>query len=313
MTALEDPVQTVPEPVVQPLPGTVLAEQPVAQRPPVARPSRLEPRRLARTGLLVIVGVVGGIVLWLVLLSGFTQARTQRALEQELASQLRDGTAPVNLPLVPGTPLAMLDIPSIGLHEVIVAGTRAPQLADGPGHLRTSAFPGQPGVSVVLGRRTAYGGPFGGLSRLSPGDEVRVTTGQGETQYRVVSVERYGGDDAAAFASATSALLLVTADPPLLASGRLVVRAEPVSSLREPGLRGVQPAPATDELGLAGSSLAAVGVLVWLELLVLVLGATVLLALRWRPWPTWVIATPLLLATAWLTIEHLSLMLPAML
>lgn len=310
MTALEEPVRTVAEPLPEPAPPAASTLPPTRA---ATRAARLELTRLARVGLLVIVGIVAGIVLWLVVLSGFAQARTQRALEQQLAGQLRDGTAPVNLPLAPGTPMAILEVPSIGLHEVVVAGTRAQQLADGPGHLRTSAFPGQPGVSVLLGRRTAYGGPFGGLSRLSPGDEVRVTTGQGVTEFRVVSVERFGADDAAAFSSSTSALLLVTADPPLVASGRLVVRAEPVGDLHEPGLRGLQPAPGTDELGLAGISLAAVGLLVWLELLVLALGVTVLLALRWRPWPTWVIATPLLLATAWLTVEHLSLLLPAML
>jgi sortase A len=280
-------------------------------RQTVPKGSSIDTRRVVRIGLTTVVAAGLMLLLWLVVLSGLMHSRTQRALEQRFAVELLDGTAPVNQPIAPGTPIALIEAPSIGLREVVVEGSRSRQLAGGPGHLRTSALPGQPGVSVIFGRSTAYGGPFSRLGQLEVGDALEVTTGQGIVSYRVSSVEAYSGTDAAAFNSPANALLLVTAHPRLIGSGRLVALAEPDGPLHPRGAQVVQPAATNDELGLEGSSLAAVGLLVWLEVLLLAIGVTALLAFRWRAWPTWVIAVPVIAATSWLTIEYLSLLLPA--
>jgi LPXTG-site transpeptidase (sortase) family protein len=297
-----------------------LVEAPTSEPPVVAPPAEvssaedrrgLDPWRLVKVGLLSLVGAGLLLLVWLVLLSSLVHARSQRALEQRFVSELVDGVAPVNLPVAPGTPIAVLRVPAIGLDEVVVAGSRSRQLMSGPGHLRTSAFPGQPGASVLFGRSAAYGGPFARLGDLSPGDPIEVTTGQGTVIYRVSTVTRHSGTDASAFVAPRDSLLLVTASPRLVASGRLVVTAEPDGPLHEPGAAVVQPPATNDELGLGGSSLAVVGLLVWLEVLVLVLVAGVVLAFRWRRWPTWVIVAPVVGVAGWLTFEYLSLLLPA--
>ena len=37
---------------------------------------------------------------------------------------------------------------------------------------------------MILGRQAAYGGPFGGLASLAPGDPITVVTGQAVASYR---------------------------------------------------------------------------------------------------------------------------------
>lgn len=269
------------------------------------------PRLLLRRGLLV-VGLSGLLfTVWLVGLSHLAHARSQEGLERRFRSELANGVAPVNQPIPSGSPIALLEIPALGLREVVVEGTRSAQLASGPGHLRTSALPGQPGVSVLLARRTTFGAPFRRLSDLVVGDSVRVTTGQGVTDYRIVAVTTHPADDASAFVAEPDALLLVTSDPALVASRRVTARAVPVDGVQPGGTRVAQVALSADELGLAGSSRAAVGVLVWLELLVAAAAGGLVLFRRWRRWPAWVLAAPVVGACAWQLCAQLSLLLPA--
>ena len=92
--------------------------------------------------------------------------RDQRTAYDGLRAALAEGTAPVGqtdaegqlLPL--GTPVALLEIPQIGLREVVLEGTTAGVLVSGPGHRRDSPLPGQAGTSVLFGRQAAFGGPF---------------------------------------------------------------------------------------------------------------------------------------------------------
>ena len=84
--------------------------------------------------------------------------------------------------LAPGTPVAVLSIPEIGLNAVVLEGTSSEVMEGGPGHLRDTQMPGQAGYSEIYGRRAAYGGPFARLSSLNPGQIFTVTTGQGVTK-----------------------------------------------------------------------------------------------------------------------------------
>ena len=80
----------------------------------------------------------------------------------------------------PGTPVAALSIPRLGLDQaVVVEGTSAQDLTLGPGHRRDTVLPGQTGVSVIYGRRVSFGGPFEHLMQLQVGDVITTTTGQG--------------------------------------------------------------------------------------------------------------------------------------
>lgn len=268
-------------------------------------------RQVARRGLLVIALTVVAFVVWLIVISGLVFDSSQDTLRRSFDDQLRDGLAPVNQPIEPGAPVAFLEIPALGMEQVVVEGTTADVTATGPGHLRTSALPGQPGVSVVLGRRATFGGVFGALPQLRNGDAIEVTTGQGTLTYTVSSTTTYPADDAAAFVADGDALLLVTSDPGLVASGRLVVTAEPDGELFERGARVPQSPPTPAELGLGGDWSAAVGLLIWLEIAAVAIVVALLLLRRWYRWPTWVLVVPLLAAVTWLVFQQFALLLPA--
>jgi LPXTG-site transpeptidase (sortase) family protein len=194
-----------------------------------------------------------------------------------------------------GAPVAVLSIPEIGLHAVVLEGTTSDVLEGGPGHLRDTQLPGQAGLSEIMGRRAAYGGPFARLSSLSPGDIFSVTTGQGVTRYRVLDVRR-AGDLEPLLTPGKARLILATADgPPFAPTGVLRVDADTVSA--------PQPAPAMvistadvgpSELVFGTEPIAWVSLVLWGQGLVVAAAGIGWLGSRWGRWQAWVVAVPLL-------------------
>ncbi|MGC9961858.1 MAG: class E sortase [Acidimicrobiales bacterium] len=123
---------------------------------------------------------------------GFSALQEQRS-QQQLYAAFRGLVDPssaiapsIGGSIKPGTPIAVLNSPAAGLHNVVVVeGTSASNLLAGPGHLPDSPLPGQVGESIVMGRSTTAGAPFGGITRLRGGDVITVTTGQGTFAFRV--------------------------------------------------------------------------------------------------------------------------------
>lgn len=138
------------------------------------------------------VTVIGLICAWMVaqmLLFGMlSHTRSQAILYGEFREQMAAATAPTGGVIVPGDPVAMITIPAIGIQEVVVEGTSAGELLKGPGHMRSTALPGQPGTSVVFGRARTYGAPFGKISLLHVGHAIHTLTAQGAATYRVDAV-----------------------------------------------------------------------------------------------------------------------------
>ncbi|CAB4370934.1 unannotated protein [freshwater metagenome] len=87
-----------------------------------------------------------------------------------------------------GSAIGILEVGSLGVQTVAVEGADSATTRVGPGHVPGTAAPGQPGNSVIVGRRTMFGGPFGDLSSMQIGDEIVVTTTQGQTLYQVTDV-----------------------------------------------------------------------------------------------------------------------------
>src|SRR5215470_9880141 len=141
-------------------------------------------------GFLLLALVVLGFVGYLYGLSGVQEARSQAILYERLQAQLAQIggiVAPLG-PTTPGAPIAVIDIPSIGIHDmVVVEGTSPENLTLGPGHLRDTPFPGQAGVVEIYGRRATFGAPFADLDQLRPGAFIETITGQGESTYTVVA------------------------------------------------------------------------------------------------------------------------------
>lgn len=88
-----------------------------------------------------------------------------------------------------GEAVARIIIPAIGVDEIVVEGVSRSDLKKGPGHYPQTPMPGQPGNSAIAGHRTTYGQPFHRVDELVPGDEIIVTTLQGEFRYEVSGTE----------------------------------------------------------------------------------------------------------------------------
>jgi sortase A len=90
------------------------------------------------------------------------------------------------LEIAEGDPIGLIEIPSLGVTEYLVAGVRTDDLRKGPGHYPTTPLPGELGNAAVAGHRTTYGSPFFDLDELQPGDEIIVTMlGNSRFVYRV--------------------------------------------------------------------------------------------------------------------------------
>ena len=146
---------------------------------------------------IVIAVVVLGLVLYVV--EPMFQERDQGLLLNDYrtsidkAANQATGLQGVEVPTVApalGSPVAILEIGSLGLQTVSVEGVDSATTRVGPGHVPGTAAPGQPGNSVIVGRRTMFGGTFGDLSSIEVGDDIIVTTTQGQTLYQVTDVGR---------------------------------------------------------------------------------------------------------------------------
>lgn len=257
-------------------------------------------------GLFVI-----GFLVFEFALSGLLTQRTQDALVGDYRDAITSGLAATTAAPAEGAATALLDIPSLDVHDVVVEGTSTQDLKRGPGHLRGSPQPGEFGNVVILGRRTTYGAPFRHLDQLGPHDTVTLITGTGSFEYDVTSVERTGAGSADALNGTTdSRLTLVTSDSAYFPSGRLVVVAK---------LRGTpldvstvsQPLYDPDELGLSGDVLGFGLGLVWLLLLVAVVWVQPRLPREWPSRVRYLLTTPVVAALILLIFTSVDRLLPS--
>jgi sortase A len=199
---------------------------------------------LVRGCLSIVAALLFSFVANVVVLSQVQHLVSQQQLYNEFRQQLADGTAPVSegdyndVLLADGAPVAVIEIPQIGLHDVVVEGTSGDALTAGPGHRRDTVLPGQQGISVIMGRAAAYGGPFGRIQELAPGDSFTVRTGQGKQVFEVIGV-RYAGDPTPASPKGgESRLMLQTArGPAFIPSGVAYVDAQLRSEVQGSGQR----------------------------------------------------------------------------
>jgi sortase A len=215
-----------------------------APRPLRSKPVLTQRELMAQSILLVISAMLLALVLNVTTLSQVQHLVAQQQLINDYREQLAAGTAPVsegdfdNHLLADGAALGVLSIPSLGVNEVIVEGTSSTVLKNGPGHRRDTVLPGQAGVSVVMGRAAAFGGPFGRIQELAPGDTFRVRTGQGDNVFSVIGV-RYAGDPLPSPPTAKqSRLVLETArGPSFIPSGVAYVDTQLVGVAKPAGVR----------------------------------------------------------------------------
>ncbi len=202
-------------------------------------------RTLIATGLLVLLFVA--YQLWG---TGLAEARAQDDLRASFEASLDgidtspppttpttapptssgDPSAPTTAPPTTRPPapqgeaVAIIRIPEIGVDKAVVEGVTLGDLKKGPGHYPGSPLPGRPGNAAIAGHRTTYGAPFGGLGDVEEGDEIFVTTREGDFRYVIDRISIVSPSQVEVLdASEEARLTLTTCHPKYSARQRLVV------------------------------------------------------------------------------------------
>lgn len=238
----------------------------------------------------------------------------------------------------PGAPVARIEIPAIGVDEIVVNGVSVSDLRKGPGHYPDSPGFGEPGNAAIAGHRTTYGQPFHDLDLLEDGDRIEITTLRGTFTYRVMGhPDPDAPDDPDAelgwfVVPATGVevlddmgddrLTLTACHPKFSSRKRIIVTAElldePVTPLPRPSSDDTGDEPATDDAaaedfgeGIDGEDDVLVPMLLWSGAFLIALVATVVVAARWRRWPTYLVAAPVLVVLLFFAFEQIDRYLPA--
>lgn len=291
---------------------------PRIQRQVVARPP--EHKLLFSYVLSMVAACLLVFLVNVTIVSQLQHWTAQHRLYGEFRLSLAEGSIPIGQTDVfgalvsPGTAVAQLKIPSLGVDEIVVDGTASSQTMTGVGHRRDTPLPGQAGVSVLMGRAAAYGGTFGDIGSLAPGAELTVLTGQGQSTYRVLGV-RTDTTILPVLSADQGRLTLVTASGPAYRpDGVTRVDAELVGTTypRPPVAIGPGAIPASEEV-LAGDSSRSFA----LSWLVLLLACLVMASIwswkRWRKPATWLVFAPVLGAVALAVAASVTTLLPNLL
>ncbi len=268
--------------------------------------------------MVVLALIAAALVVHLVVIGALHHRSAQQRAFDRFRYELAQGTAPVGQTdrsghLVElGAPVALLEIPSLHVHEVVGEGTTGEVLMDGPGLRRDTPLPGQVGSSVILGRAAAYGGPFKHLHELRPGETIKVTTGQGVSTFTVIDKRGSGDPTPPAVASGKGRLVLVTATGlPFVPGGVLRVDADLQTQTfaTPPNVIPSSLLPSSEQpLGTDTSTLWAL--VLWLEALVLVAVAIVWSWHRWGRHQTWIVLVPLAVLVSIYVVDEFMRLLP---
>jgi sortase A len=211
-----------------------------------------------------------------------------------------------------GKAAAVLQIPALGLKQVVVEGTTASDLQQGPGLMPATSVPGSAGEAVIAGRKLTFGGAFAHIDDLRPGDAIGVVDFLGSFKFVVVSQFVVPAGHALPVLHSNLGLLaLVTSAQAVPPSGFDVVEAKlvgnPVAAPHRPPGPTVQ-----SELALGGDSAAWFGFLGWgAGLVVLLIGTVVAYRRTGRTLLVYVLSTPMLLPVALFTFQNAARLLPA--
>ena len=173
------------------------------------------------SGRAIVLGVLAGVLLFVMLLV-FLLPLSAQARQQHLRDEYRTPASGV----ASGEAAMLLQIPAIGLDQVVTRGAEPAQLQGGPGWREGSAPPGQ-GNTVILGHLTLWSYPFGNLSDLQGGTRIYLRTRDDRVYlYKVTKVERVDGDATDVMqASGPTRLTLITSAGGPFDSKRTVVQA----------------------------------------------------------------------------------------
>jgi sortase A len=111
--------------------------------------------------------------------------------QKNMAAQWTAQERPANSAAIDPS-LTRLTIPKINLDSFVVEGTSHKALLHGPGRLKNSAEPGQPGNVIISAHRDTF---FRHVFELGKGDQVRVEHGGKTAVYEVTEKKVVDPDD----------------------------------------------------------------------------------------------------------------------
>jgi len=310
------------------------APSPTPPRAELQGPRRSSKRHQIAGHLGAALIVAGALVLAFVLFEIFGTAYLQQRHQSALRAQidptgisslvpkaLHSTAPPVTVPTISppaeGAPVAVIQIPRIGLNQVVVEGTGEDDLSKGPGHYTGTPLPGEEGNVGIAGHRTTWGRPFYNLDQLVAGDKVILATDRGTFVYRVTtSLIVQPSDVSVLKPTPTPTLTLTTCNPRFSAAQRLVVHAALSSTVRSLALHSA-PSPQAHgsskgarATGSSGTDL--LGILGWGALCVAIALAAWLTSRRLRRrWLVLLPAVPAFLVALFFFFDALSSSLPA--
>jgi len=300
--------------VLAPPPSSAESPPRVDAPPPTpvmpARTPAPAPMRTVALVLAMLSVSILALAVNLVLISQVQNYTSQKALYDELRVDLAGGAAPtgpegVDGELIePGTPVALLTAPEIGLpRSVIVEGTAGAQTMAGIGHRRDTVLPCQYGTSVLMARSGAYGAAGAAFKALREGDRFGITMGQGSCTYEVTGI-RFAGDQAPPAPRAGQGRITLTtaAGLPFMPTAVYRVDAELVSDgYDRPAVAIPAGALPESEAAMGTDTSALYPLVLLLELMIAVALFVVWLWRRWGRWQAWLIGIPPILAVGLLT------------
>jgi sortase A len=200
--------------------------EPEVQTVPEARSAAVS-HHWRRWAAIAALGALATL-LTLALFTGPVERIWYRNRQQQLAADM----SAQRVGVAPGQALAVLQVPRLGVNVVVVEGDNPERLRGGPGHRVGTAKPGARGNSVIVGHRSAWGGPFAPLSRVRRGDLIAIQTRAGRAGvkktivYTVRGIARVGGSDTRLLRpSREHRLTLVTGRGGRFSDDRLVISA----------------------------------------------------------------------------------------
>jgi sortase A len=135
---------------------------------------------------------------------------------QDRQTRLLDGLTSLPAPAVPvnvtpGGLIGRIEIPRLGLSNIVMEGSDARILRRAVGHVPGTALPGQSGNVAITAHRDTF---FRPLRNIRRDDVIRLTTLRGEYVYRVVSTRIVAPEDVSVLDSTgDEALTLITCYP----------------------------------------------------------------------------------------------------
>ena len=262
--------------------------------------------------------------------TGIRTAQAQNELEDDFAATLEEVQStpstttttlpgePETVPPIPAVPegeaTARIQIPAIGVDKIVVEGVSLADLKKGPGHYPETPLPGQEGNAAIAGHRTTYGAPFHRLDELEPGDEVIVTTVQGEFTYLVAETHIISPTQVEVLEDKGDNRLTLSACHPKYSARERIIVVSKLAPDEEPLQRPPRPenAPTPESLdNIDGETHGKTPAILWGALCAGIWLLAWLLGRWWRKWPSYIIGFPFFMVALYFFFEEFSRLLPS--